>query len=367
MRNLTLTRHSTGSLRIVAALAAKDIRDAVGNRQILSLLIMALFLGGFYRAMPLLTGRSEQPNLLLYDAGSSIHLADMQAAGAFNLYTYATADALPAHLSEFDTQELALTLPSDFDARVAAGETPTLTGKVPYWMSTAEAEALAAELQAAISAGIGRPVTLALSPVRVYPPIDGYGPSFLAAAGIVVIAGLIGLSVVPNLMLEEKLARTLDVLLISPATPAQIVAAKALVGFLFAAVTVLPTFFFYGVLFVHWWLVAAALFLTIAFAVGAGLLVGSWATQRQHIQLAVLIVAQPLLVPVFLLIMAEILPARLVDIFHWIPTVAGMVLLRAACVQPLQLAAYAQPLGVLGVATLLVYVAVVAVVRRQDR
>ena len=367
MGNLTLTHRSNGSLRILGALVAKDLRDAFRNRQVLSLLIMALILGGFYRAMPLLTGRSEQPNLLLYDAGSSVYLAELQTAESFNLYVYPDAALLPARLTEFDTRELALSLPADFDARLAAGETPVLIGQVPYWMSMDDANTLAAELQKDISAAVGRPVGLTLAPERVYPPVDGFGPSFLAAAAIVVIAGLIGLSLVPNLMLEEKLARTLDVLMVSPATPPQIVAAKAFVGFLFATLTVLPTFFFYGVLFVHWWLVAVALFLTIAFAVGVGLLVGSWATQRQHIQLAVLIVAQPLLVPVFLLIMVELMPTWLVDIFHWIPTVSGMVLLRAACTQPLQLANYAQPVAVLGAATLLVYIAVVAVVRRQDR
>ena len=159
----------------------------------------------------------------------------------------------------------------------------------------------------------------------------------------------------------------MDVLMVSPATPGQIVAGKALAGLFYIGVTLAVALILFAPLIVHWELALASFLAASLVSVALGLLVGSWASTRQQLQLAVFIGAQPLLLPVFLIIMTDIFPDWLVSAMSWIPTVSTATLFRAACIESPALADVAQPLAVSTVSIVLLLALVVAAVRRQDR
>ena len=65
------SRSIYSSLRIIWAIARKDIVDAIKNKTVLSVLGSVVFIVVMYKFLPYLDGGSELPNLLLYDAGES--------------------------------------------------------------------------------------------------------------------------------------------------------------------------------------------------------------------------------------------------------------------------------------------------------
>lgn len=83
-----------------------------------------------------------------------------------------------------------------------------------------------------------------------------------------------GFSLVPLLLVEEKIAHTLEVLLVSPARIYQIAAGKALAGGFYCLVAMVVVFFLNRFLVVNWGVAMLAVLLGGAFAVIVGLLVG---------------------------------------------------------------------------------------------
>jgi ABC-type Na+ efflux pump permease subunit len=122
---------------------------------------------------------------------------------------------------------------------------------------------------------------------------------------IVVAVVVVGMSFVPYLIAEERETRTLQVLLVSPASIGQVVAGKALAGAAYCLTgggVVIALNYLYVV---HWEVILASILCGTALAVALGLLLG------------ILIAAT------FLVDMAS-LPAPL----RWVPTVAMAHALR---------------------------------------
>ncbi len=68
------------NLRIILAITGKDILDAIKNKTILSVLLTALFLFGFYMLYPLL----EQEDVIdLYAAGGSAWIPALEDSSPY--------------------------------------------------------------------------------------------------------------------------------------------------------------------------------------------------------------------------------------------------------------------------------------------
>lgn len=75
-------------LRIVWAITAKDITDALKNRTTLSVLLTTLFIIVVYRFLPALEGGGDLTNVLVYDAGSSTLAASLEESLHLQVYTH---------------------------------------------------------------------------------------------------------------------------------------------------------------------------------------------------------------------------------------------------------------------------------------
>ena len=121
MNKIPLRQH----FRIILAITGKDIQDAVKNKTILSVLLSALFLFGFYMLFPIL----EQEDIIdLFDAGHSTWISALQDSSPFKVNTYETLDAMQYRVSRRGEQELGLVLPNNFDQVVASGGPVSLQG-----------------------------------------------------------------------------------------------------------------------------------------------------------------------------------------------------------------------------------------------
>jgi ABC-2 type transport system permease protein len=177
---------------------------------------------------------------------------------------------------------------------------------------------------------------------------------------------MVGIGVVPHLMFEEKQARTLDVLLVSPASSGQVVLGKAFIGLFYCLVSIVVVFALYPGLIVHWSLAILAAGLLALFATALGLLVGIIFDTRQQFIIWTMPVYAVLLLPAFLVILSPILPGVLNAILPWVPTVALLEVVFASCGQSFSWAAVGQLAYVAGW-TALVLAAVALFVRRSDR
>jgi ABC-2 type transport system permease protein len=354
------------NLRIIWAITAKDIVDAIKNKTTLTAIVSVLFMIVFYRLLPLLAS-GEVPALLVYDAGDSALVAALENSDAVEVYTYPSQEKMQAYLADGEVPELGLIIPANFDQTIAAGGTPELQGYVLHWVSQSDAAELQDYVEALIAELTGSSVRIHLDGNVVYPPPDGGGSGVMTAMGIVFAVIMVGISMIPNLMLEEKQTRTIDALLVSPAGPVHVTVAKALTGLFYGLSGAAVAMALNSVLIIHWWLVILTAILGTLFAVALGLVLGTLIDTRQQLMLYAWILIAPLMLPPFLSLMEDLLPAWLIAVFHWIPTVAMFRLLLVSFSNQAEFGLYGSRLALLLVSAILTLAVVAWLVRRMDR
>lgn len=311
--------------RIVWAIAAKDLVDGFRNRTILSGIVTILFLMSLYHWLPGLY-KSDHINVAAFDTGGSQLADEMEADPGFRLWRVDSEEELRAFMSDGDAGEIGIVIPADADQRMNGGETVELQGHV-LWGSRHNADRLAADLEQSLSELSGHPVKLRLGD-PVYLRTSAMGMVRFIAVSIVVTTFFTGVLIIPNLMFEEKERKTLETLLISPASIRQVVFGKALAGsILCLLLTVLAVALSWRYV-VNWALIAMAIVSGILFSVALGLLMGTFLENKQQANSWILIVGNILVVPVFLSSMDPILPPAVREILPWMPMVSQALLFR---------------------------------------
>ena len=118
-----------------------------------------------------------------------------------------------------------------------------------------------------LSQSLGRPVTIHIEGNIVYPPSDGVLFLSLATINSVLMILMMGIFLVPSLLFEEKETKTMQALLVSPASIGQVVIGKALAGSFYILVTAVMIFAISWADVIHWDMV-------ILFVIGGGILLG---------------------------------------------------------------------------------------------
>ncbi len=351
-------------LRIIWAITLKDITDAIKNRTILTALLSMFFLIGMYRVLPLLESIGEAPNILVYDAGNSILVALMENSRTFKAWTgYQSEAHMKEKLANGQAPELGLVIPADFDA----GNGTVLQGYVLYWVNEKDAVALKQRVEAEISRLAGRSISIQLEGNTIYMQPDSSGFGLLAGLGMSFTILMIGVSLVPNLMLDEKQGKTIDALLVSPAGPVHVTLAKALAGLFYAAVTIAVALALYNRLITHGWLTLGVMLCGALFAVALGLLLGSLTESRQQLTVLGWGVVILLFLPMMLVMVRNLLPTWLYAILRWTPSVALLEALRISFSHQPTFALYRLPLALILAWTAVLLVSVAWRVRQADR
>lgn len=360
----------TSHLRLVGALAAKDIVDAMKTKTTLTTIVIALLMVLFYRYFPLLTSSGDTLNVLLYTEGGAAQnglVTALDRSPALALYTYDSRERLMDVFVGAEDVELAVVLDETAVAQQQAGDPITLDGYVMYWVPADKRAELKALVEEDLSAQLGQPVTLDLTGHDVYFNADTFFFVFSSTIALLFITVMIGISLIPNLMVEEKQAKTLDALLVSPASAAHLVAGKAIAGLFYGLLGSAVVLLVFHYLIIQWSLAIIAAVLSTLFMTAVGLLLGSTVKARAQLQLVAWFAIIPLLIPVILVALEGLVPEGAIAIMNWIPTVLVAQIFRLSLTPNAAFTHYGAAMAVIAASTLALLALVVWVVRRQDR
>ncbi len=355
------------NLRIIWAITVKDIVDGIKNKTILSAIFSTLFVVVIYRLLPSLENRDALPNLIIYDEGESSIVSMLENGTTFNLYELNTRERMERFLTEEDVPALALVIPTDFDQAMTGSRALELEGYVLHWVSEADAEELRSIIEREITQIVGHPILIHIEGNTIYTEPDSLGLAFLTSIGLVIVITMIGLSVTPNLMFEEKQTKAMDALLVSPASSGQVIMAKFLAGVFYCLLGATVVLVVNNSIITHWWLIILGIIVGSFFTVGLGVLMGSIFEVRQQYLVWGFLLFIPLLLPLFLSIMSDILPKTLIDVFSWLPTVALDRVFRTSFSAYAPLTEFGPQLLLVACYAVLFFTLVVWVLRRSDR
>lgn len=317
-------------LRIIGAIAAKDILGALRNASALGAILSVLFVIVMYRYLPNLTAAQEVPLVAVYDVGDSTLAAILENNPNMQTRLYPNEAAMKERLTHQDTPALGLVIPENFDQTLADGGTPALIGYMMVWVTDADAQALQQTIEGEIAADLGVAIPIDLSTNRVYATPESGGLSVSVGLSLVFTVVIVGITLPPNLILEEKKNKTLDALLVSPATVGQVMVGKALCGLLYTMVGAALGFLLNQAVIMHWWLVILTAAIGALFSIGLGMLLGTILETQQQYMIWAWFLLMPMMLPMILYLLDDLVPDIVVRIFAWLPTTLQLNLYRAA-------------------------------------
>jgi ABC-type Na+ efflux pump permease subunit len=317
--------------RLTWAIAAKDIVEALKNKNTLGCLFSSLFIVVLYRMLPILNARLEPSPVLIYDPGRSTLSVYLENSAAVTAHTgYGTQEAMLQSLARGDVPELGLVIPDGFDRSLEAGNVMPLKGYVAYWLSDSQADKITQSVEAEIIRLLGRPVVLELQAERAYLEPGPNGAGTQAAMALVFVFAMVGVTMVPHLMLEEKQSRTLEVLLTSPASEAQVILAKAIAGVFYCLLAAAVILGINHEFIVHWGLTLLATVCFSFFVVALGLWVGYKVETRAQLSVLIWPIYVPLFGPMIIYLLGDLFPDILTRLIVVIPSATMLVMMTNA-------------------------------------
>jgi ABC-type Na+ efflux pump permease subunit len=366
MKSLSLREN----LRIIRAIAAKDIGDAIKNRHTIGIILTTLGLVLIYRLIPQFTEVSgmSSPTVLIYDEADSTLVEALEDSQALDAYEFGSRAIMEKELAfAGDKNELALVIPVNFDEALEAGGQPVLDGYVLHWLSETQAKEIQGLVEEEIEGWAGRRIPVDLEGNIVYSLPNSFGFPVWGSLSIMYVVLMIGVALTPHLMLEEKQNKSMDALLISPASSSHIVIGKALTGLFYCLTGAAIALTLNAILVTHWWLVILMVILGSLFATALGLLLGTIFETRQQLTVWAMPVFAVLLIPVFIAILPRLLSQKVLDILVLIPTIAMEKVIRTAFTRDVALSQIGPSLASLSVLTLLLFFVLRWALQRSDR
>jgi len=352
-------------LRVVMALVGKDIVDGLKSRFILNTIVGVSVLMVMYRVLPVLGSSGDDPQVAVYDAGSSSLVTELRESGGIELVETRSREELESYLGSRGAAVLGLVLPADFDRAVQEAGAVQMEGHLDHWVGDRAAVEIEATFEARLGELIGKPVDLTVQRGTVYTRPTGF-QAFTNSLSLLVLLAMLGVMVTAGLMLEEKEKRTINALLVSPASPGQVVLGKAITGLVLCLVAAAAWAAFSLAWIVHWVPLLLGAVLGALFTVSVGLVIGGLCEQRQQLTLWGFVLMQPLLLgPAFGQL--DFVPVGIRQALSWIPTTPLAKVLSAAFGARAPLAEYAPELALLAAYAGLALALAGWVLRRSDR
>jgi ABC-2 type transport system permease protein len=308
---------------IIFSIAAKDIQDAVKNRFVISQIIAVTLILVSIKGLSLII---EPPamQLVIYDPAGSTFSELIDESEDFSAQQVASLDELQAAISSMGFglgAQLGLEIPPGVEIQLENAQPIEVQGYVS-WANRNQAEPIRLGAEEALQELTGKPVHVSLEG-NIITPAGEVG----LLVGIVTIFAVtiiltIGITLVPTLMIEEKQNRTLDALLLSPASIWQVVAGKAIAGAFYVLVTTLIVYLVYWSGVYSWGVTMLFVFGAVLFAVSVGLLLGIIFNRQQEMTGWLSLIMVLITGTIFIELINLDLPSLLEQILPWLPPVA---------------------------------------------
>ena len=356
----------TNWIRIVLAVAGKDITDAIKNRLTISIILGVGMIVLSSQLLPLMMKLRPERRAYVFDESQSTFVQEHRRGVGFQLVTMPSIETMQEQVASTTHSAIGLVLPQDFLDRL---ETPLeLQAYYPHAMRGRPVEETAAIFADQLSEILEQEVSLIWEGNVIYPSMKSGGHPFMVAISLVVATLTIGMALVPLLMIEEKERHTMEALLVSPASYGQIVVGKALSGLFYCFLAVAVVYILNASLLANFWLALLAVFASALFTVSLGLLFGVLFEQQTSMNMVMGLTLMLLMVPMILSATSTAnFPPVLQTILPWLPSVAMVELFSASFAPMLDLGILLPNLAILIGMALLLLLMVTTRVRRMDR
>jgi ABC-type multidrug transport system permease subunit len=314
-------------LGVIWAITSKDLLDAIKNKTTLSVFLPALLMLIFYRFIPQIYGHDDLVSVYLHDPNDSGAIVLLEDRSDLEVHEVDSLGELEQAVSNSDVPEVGISLPADFN--LEAKSPLELDAYVIYWVPEAERINTVNIVEQELAYLLDRPVTLKVDGNTVYHRVDSDGLGFLASVSITFVLVMTGIAFLPNLMLEEHKEKTMQLLRISPASPSDIIIAKGLTGLFYSLLMSAVAWMLFRRIFVNPVMTAATFLIGSLLFVSLGLLLGGVVKTRQQLMMIAWVIILPLLLPPFMEMMDDILPATLLRVIRFIPSVSLARVLRS--------------------------------------
>jgi len=353
----------TDSLYIAWTIAQKDITDALKNKNTRTniLLVMGLVVFFFWAS-----------TIRPWDKSIEVVVFDESETGTFEGTIELSDDYEIRHIEVSSLEQMqrnmrfehwGLVIPADFEDTLASGGEPVLTGYI-LWRSRGKVAELETLYTDKLSEMLDQQVRVEIGD-NIVIPVPGLETTTVNTH-ILFAVFFMALNLVPFLMVEEKQTKTMDAMLVSPASPGQVVMGKALAGFFYVLLSGGLFFALNWMYITNWGLALLGFFFTALFSIGLALLVGSFVESPKQINLWTLPILFVLIVPAFFS-QEPNLAAGLKAVIAWLPTSALVEILQFAMSSSTPMNPFMMDLAVIVVSTALVFAAIIWKMRRSDR
>ncbi len=351
------------SLNIIWTIASKDIVDALKNRVILSMIITLIIMLLIPKLLPSIFEQTQMV-VPVYDQDNAAWLEEIKSNSDLLIRQVYSEEELRRSLCGALYPEIGLVLPDNYDPRLDGAEPVMLQGFV-CWSKRHQVSAVQPTLEEMLSKSLGKPVQLKIQGNFLYPPTEGISYLSLTTVNSIVLILVIGIFMVPSLLFEEKETKTMQALLVSPASIAQVVVGKALAGLFYILVSASVIFLITWVDVIHWGLVLLFVIGSGVFSVAVGLVLGSSFEKSQDVvgwMSAILLV---LIGAVLIKALGVELPSLAGTLINLIPSVSLAEIYHGALSESADLPKVWTNFGIVLTISLLFYALVTVIVKRQ--
>jgi ABC-2 type transport system permease protein len=355
----------TESLNIIAAIAAKDIVDALKNRVVVSMIAMLSIILLIPKLLPYIFEQS-QTVVLVYTTDNSSWMADLKNNASLSLQEVHSEQELKLALCNAIYPEIGLVVPADINQLIGAGEPVGLSG-FACWGKRHQVAELQPKLEGLLSQSLGVPVKINLEGNIFYPPTEGVLYLSLTTINAVLLILMIGIFMVPSLVIEEKETKTMQALLVSPASITQVVVGKALAGSFYILVSGLLIFAITWIEVIHWNMVFLFVISSVIFSVAVGLVLGTLFNKQQDMAGWMTALLLILIGAALIKALGIELPAMMESILPWVPSVALADIYRAAISETFSSIQVWSNFGMVFTVSLMLYAVVILILSRSDR
>jgi len=356
------------SLNVIWTIASKDIVDALRNKLIMSMILGLSLMLMMPKVMGLIID-TPYIQVLVYDPGNSLLVAELEDSPGFEVRRANSLSGLEEAIGSTGIGlgvEFGVAIPPDFNQILEAGESVELEGYV-VWANRGNAAQMKSDFERQFSDLLALPVQINIEGNVVYPPPSStLLLSILTWTSVIVILSM-GVNLVPHLLFEEKQTKTIEALLVSPASVGQVVMGKALAGLFYILVTAGVVFAINWTGVVHWEVATLFVIASGLFCVALGLVLGSFFERQQEVAGLTITLIVVFVGAMFIDAMDLEIPNFIQAIVPWVPSVALSDILQFSYLERVPWIQLWRSLGSLLGFSLLLYTLVNWKVRRSDK
>ncbi len=351
------------NLNSIWAIGWKDISDALTNKGTLINILLVIGMVIFYWWGSTPRPFDKRIDVAYFDEGNSSLPTLTQVIGDSYQFRFYEVDSAEEIGSSMGYKEIGILIPADFDQTLASGETAVLTGYT-MWVFRNSVSEMESKYSEQFSQLLGGSVEVNIGEnVLVPDPSVHYNTvNFQVMWALLFMA----LMIVPQLMLEEKETKTMDALMVSPVSPGELVAGKAVAGLFYMMISGGLYLVLNHAYVVNWWLTLLAFFTTAIFSICLALFFSGFVKNPQAIGVLILPVIAIFVLPAMFQHEPFLAPG-LRGIFGAIPTSAMVEMMGFSFSSYAPRNELLTDLAIILVSIALLYAGVVWQVRRSDR